>query len=138
MKKIQAMENAENSLAIRTDFSDESAWKLVCDAINDPNNEFEAFLDFINDKTYNGLMVEQLASVLPQDSHHTFALLIDRLALTDPDYPILVVDLHDQPGRTFRVIPSAVWVVQNNLSIANMDFDDFINALDKKGIFRGI
>ena len=137
MKKIQVTENLDNSLAIRTDFSDESAWKSICDAINHTDNEFEAYLDFISDKAYDGLTVEQLPSILPDDSHHTFALLIDRLALTDPEHPILVVDLHDEPGRTFRVVPSAVWAVQNNLSIANMDFDDFINALDEKGIFRG-
>jgi hypothetical protein len=27
--------------------------------------------------------------------------------------------------------------VENNLSIGNMDFDEFANAVDKDGIFRG-
>jgi hypothetical protein len=70
IKKIQASENPDNSLAIRTDFSDESAWKSICDAINHPDNEFEACLDFINDRAYDGLKIEQLSSIL---SHRFFS-----------------------------------------------------------------
>jgi tetratricopeptide (TPR) repeat protein len=135
LKKISV---GENALAIRTDFSDESAWKSICEAIQNPENEFEANLDFINDKAYDGLTPEQLPSILPENSHVTFGFIIDRTALSQPDHPILVVDLKDKPGRTFRVIPSAVWAVENNLSIANMDFDDFMNQVDENGIFRGI
>ena len=50
---------------------------------------------------------------------------------------MLVIDLADQPGRTFRVIPSEMWSVENNLSLANMDFDEFADAVDAAGIFRG-
>ena len=128
----------ENSIAIRTDFSDESAWQSICGEINDPGNEFEAYLDYISDKAFSGLTVEQLPSVLEEDSEVTFVFIIDRTALTHPEHPILVVDLLDEPGRTFRVIPKAVWAVQNNLSIANMDFSDFTRAADKDGILRDI
>ena len=30
-----------------------------------------------------------------------------------------------------------VWDQWNNLSIANMDFDDFANSVDHDGVFRG-
>jgi hypothetical protein len=30
-----------------------------------------------------------------------------------------------------------MWEVENNLSIANMGFEEFANAVDKDGIFRG-
>jgi hypothetical protein len=49
-----------------------------------------------------------------------------------------VVDLLDEPGRTFRVIPKAVSSVANNLSIANVGFEEFVEAADKDGIFRKI
>jgi hypothetical protein len=49
----------------------------------------------------------------------------------------LVVDLHDKPGRIFRVVPAEIGNVENNLSIANMGFDEFADAVDKDGIFRG-
>ena len=61
----------------------------------------------------------------------------DRITLAQPNYPILVVDLYDQPGQTFRVIPAEMWGVENNLSIANMDFEEFADAVDQDGIFRG-
>ncbi|HEY3931223.1 MAG TPA: tetratricopeptide repeat protein [Verrucomicrobiae bacterium] len=72
------------------------------------------------------------------DSSHTFAFIIDRIALINPDHPILVIDLQNKPNRTFRVILSALWVVENNLAIANMDFEEFANAVDNDGIYRGL
>jgi tetratricopeptide (TPR) repeat protein len=126
----------ENSLAIRTDFSDDSAWDSIREAINDPDNEFEAYLDYIDDKAFDGLTVERLPSILSDDSHVTFVLILDRTAITHPEHSILVIDLLDEPGRTFRVIPKAVSNVTNNLSIANMGFEEFVEAADKDGIFR--
>jgi hypothetical protein len=40
-------------------------------------------------------------------------------------------------GRTFRVIPSEMWDVENNLSLANMDFPEFAGSTGPDGIFRG-
>ena len=49
-----------------------------------------------------------------------------------------IVDVfEDGRGRTFRVIPSAIWAVQNNLVIGNMDWEDFSDSLDADGVFRG-
>jgi tetratricopeptide (TPR) repeat protein len=129
----------ENSLALRTDFSDESAWKLLCVAIQESDNEFgfTANVDFISDPKFNGLKADQLHSLLLEDSALSFAFIIDHLALTHPDHPILAIDLQDEPGRTFRVVPSALWEVENNLSIANMGFDEFADAVDQNGVFRG-
>ena len=127
----------ENTLALRTDFSDEAAWKSLCATIQDPDAEFTANVDFISDPKYDGLIADKLPSLLSADSPLSFAFIIDRLALSHPDHPILVVDLQEKPGRTFRVIASALWEVENNLSIANMGFDEFASAVDKNGIYRG-
>jgi len=50
---------------------------------------------------------------------------------------VLVVDLYSDPGRSFRVIPSELWGVENNLSLANIDFEEFADAVDRDGVFRG-
>ncbi len=63
--------------------------------------------------------------------------IVDRIALTHPEHPILVVDLYTEPGRTFRVIPAEMWAVENNLSIVNMDFFEFADYVDQDGIYRG-
>jgi Domain of unknown function (DUF6924) len=70
------------------------------------------------------------------------------ISLSSPDHPILVVDLSDTylsvaefpeiAGRTpFRCIPSELWGVDNNLNIANMDWEDFAGAAGEDGVFRG-
>jgi hypothetical protein len=42
--------------------------------------------------------------------------------LTNPDHPILFVDLTGGNGRLpFRCIPAELWGIDNNLNIANMD-----------------
>ncbi len=134
LKKIPT---TKNSLALRTDFSDESAWAAICSAMQKPVGEFRAYVHFVSDSEYEGVSIEQLPSILSEDSHRSFAFIIDHMALSHPEHPILVVDLHDKPGRTFRVIPSESWAVENNLSIANMGFEDFADAVDRDGIFRG-
>ena len=134
MKKLP---NSEDSLVLRTDFSDDSAWASICAAIRQPVGESRAYVDFVSDPAYDGLTAERLAALAPEDHDRTFAFVVDRVALEHPEHPILVVDLYDEPGRTFRVIPSQVWSVENNLSIANMDFEEFAEAVDGDGVFRG-
>jgi tetratricopeptide (TPR) repeat protein len=135
-KKIPRTENA---LALRTDFSDEATWQMLCEAIQNPENssdDFTADVDFVSDRAFEGLTAKQLPSFLSDDSQ-SFAFIIDKIALSNSEHPILVVDLQDEPGRTFRVISSELWTVENNLSIANMGFDEFADAVDKDGVFRG-
>ena len=48
----------------------------------------------------------------------------------------LVVDLfHGRPP--FRVIVSELWAIENNLNLANMDWEEFAEAVGDDGIFRG-
>ena len=42
-----------------------------------------------------------------------------------------------QHGKTFRVAPAYMWSVENNLSLANMDFSEFADHVDAGGVFRG-
>jgi len=127
----------EHSLVLRTDFSDDSAWESVCAAIQEPSplEGFQAYVDCISDQEYDGLAAEQLTTLIPR-GRRSFAFIVDRVALTHAEHPILVVDLFHEPGRTFRVIASEMWRVENNLSISNMDFEEFAEAVDKDGIFR--
>ena len=127
----------ENTLALRTNFSDEAAWKSLCAAIQDPAAEFTANVDFVSDPQFDGVTAEVLPALLAKDSTSSFAFIIDHIALTKPGHPILAVDLQTEPGRNFRVIASALWEVENNLSIANMSFEEFADAVDADGVCRG-
>lgn len=127
------------SLVIRTEFSDDAAWEQLCRAIQEPQTEhqFQASVECISDIACSRLAPETIASVLPVDSQRPFVFLVDSKAITQADHPVLVVDLLDEIGRTFRVIPSQAWGVENNLRLANMDFSDFANSVDSDGVFRG-
>lgn len=137
MAKKETIPPTENTLALRTDYSDEIAWKSLCAAIKNPDDDFGVKVDFIIDPKYDGFTVSQVPSLFSGDSPSSFAFIIDRIAVSHPDHPILVIDLQDKSGRTFRAIPSELGSVENNLSTANMEFDDFAQAVDKDGIFRG-
>ncbi len=56
--------------------------------------------------------------------------------MTHPERPILCIDI-DMPHDIFRVIPEALWSAENNLSIANMGFEEFVEATGAEGIYRG-
>jgi hypothetical protein len=54
------------------------------------------------------------------------------------------MDYERKPGQTpvdqiksFRATPATIQSIENNLTIANMDFEDFANAVDSGGVFRG-
>ncbi|WP_376771528.1 DUF6924 domain-containing protein [Actinomadura alba] len=40
-------------------------------------------------------------------------------------------------GICKRVIATEFWSIENNLSLSNMDFHEFADAVDEEGIFRG-
>lgn len=135
---MRKLPKSDNSLLLRTDFLNDAAWVALCAATQVRSDEgFEARLDCISDPTYAGLTVDQLINLAPKDGDHSFVFMADHIALTDREQPVLVVDLYDEPGRTFRVVPHEMWGVENNLSIANMDFYEFADNVDADGVFRG-
>ena len=129
---------SENALLLRTDFSSDAEWNSLCRAVRVPSEHgFLANLDCISEPAFNGFTVEQLVALAQRDGDRAFAFIADAVTLTNPEQPVLVVDLFDEPGRTFRVIPREIWGVENNLSIANMDYGDFADNADPDGVFRG-
>jgi hypothetical protein len=131
--------SCDGSLLIRTDFSSDTAWQKICEAVQQPQTEddFSAHVECISDKACDRLEAAAIRNLLPADSQHAFVFLVDAVAITRPDHPILVLELNGDTLRTFRVIPSEAWSVENNLTLANMDFDDFLVSCDQDGVFRG-
>jgi hypothetical protein len=98
---------------------------------------FDAHVEFVDDEAFAGFTVAQLLDCLPSDAPHVLMLIADKAAMTAADHPLLVVDLIEK-GRTFRAVPSQIQVIENNLSIANMDWEDFADYVDDDGVFRGV
>lgn len=133
---MKSLPDTPHSLVLRTDFSDPDAWEHACRAIETPVGEFKAYVTFVSDREYEGLSVDQLLALASPDAR-SFVFVVDRGTLSSGECPVLVVDLVDHPGRSFRVVASEMWGVENNLSIANMDFEDFASSVDHDGVFRG-
>ena len=136
MKQIPETENA---LVLRTDFSNQAAWERICALIQKPVGifRFRANVEFIDDMQYADITKDQLLELIPKNYSHSFIILVDRTASSPPDYPLLIVDLYERSGCEFRAIPSQIHGIENNLSIANLDFEEFAESVDKNGVFRG-
>lgn len=138
------------SLLVRTDFSSDDAWRQVADEATQENGDgFRAYAEPVSDPAFDAASRETVKAALPASSHGASVLFIaDSMSLSSPDHPILVVDLSDTflsiaefpeiAGRMpFRCIPSELWSVDNNLNIANMDWEDFAGAAGEDRVFRG-
>ncbi|WP_088890426.1 DUF6924 domain-containing protein [Leptolyngbya ohadii] len=136
---MQPLPNSENALVLRTDFSDDVVWEKICEAIQqpDPVLGFQAYVEFLDDRQYECISVNELPALLPSGPNYLFMFIVDRITVAHSEHPVLVLNLETRPAQTFRTIPSQMWAVENNLSIANMDFEEFTNAVDSDGIFRG-
>ena len=130
-----------NPLVVRTDFENPQAWKTIRELISAPvpapGDTFYAYVQFLEDAAFRGLGTEELLARVPSGYKHSFLFVVDGTAVSHPEFPVLVVDLRVTRGRSFRAIPAAIQAIENNLSIANMDFSEFAAGADADGIFRG-
>ena len=126
---------SDQALVVRTDFADDEAWRAVSQAIRQPVDGFFAYVDFVDDRAFEGATVDQFVD-LGVDASKSFLIVADRETMQSGEHTLLIIDLFVEPGRTFRAIPRAIQSIENNLSIANMDFAEFAAAADADGVFR--
>jgi hypothetical protein len=128
--------NAGDAPLIRTDFSDEAAWEELLAAARTPSEDgFLANLHIVDEKGFEGLGTEQIGRSAA-NTEHAVLFVADQMTMAHPDRPLVCVDVF-APERMFRVVPSELWSAENNLSLANMDFEEFADAVGPDGIFRG-
>jgi len=130
----------DGSVLLRTEYSDESAWQSALRAATTPHPQpdgwvFEAHLTPYEDKALAGKPPEVIAS-LPSGGYLSFAFIAD--GRTMADHTFVVLDLAEERGRWFRCTAEAVQAIENNLSLANMDFYEFADAADPDGVFRDL
>jgi hypothetical protein len=128
----------DNPLIIRTDFSDQAAWDELTDEVQEPPDPFVFNMEFLDDRENNGATVEKIMAALPEDYPHSFLVIVDKTAISKPEHPLLIVDLLEDRGNKFRALAPHVASIENNLSLANMSFDEFAEAVDETGVFRGL
>jgi hypothetical protein len=140
--RVKPLPKSDQALVLRTDFSDDAAWRAIRSAIEAPvrapggSIDFFAYVTFVDDRNYGDLDTTQIRGLFGPESNQSFVIVVDRTAVAHPEHPVLILDLFDPSGQTFRALPSAVQAIENNLSIANMDFEEFAAAVDEDGVFR--
>ena len=133
---MKPLPDSDQSLLVRTDFSSDVAWNALVATIRQPVDGFFAYVDLVDDADFDGLTVEQLVE-LGRDAARSFAIVADTTTMEASEHPLLIVDLMEEPGRTFRAVPKQIQSIENNLSITNMDFREFADAADADGVYRG-
>jgi len=106
----------------------------------------------VEDENYRDRDPEELVLLLPDNYAYKFCFIVDHECIKNQEHPILVVGFYPSDNEsfdrlprntplsdiaTFRALPSQIQGIENNLSIANMDFEEFADSVDKDGVFRG-
>jgi hypothetical protein len=135
MNRLPAGDNAP---IVRTDFSSETAWHELCAAVRtpEPTYGFLPNVDFISDRSLEGLTTDRLIHLAAADANRPFVLVADAETFRHPERPILVIDLFDTSYPSFRAVPASIWNVEKNLSLGNADFEDFVRDCGADGILR--
>ena len=135
---MPTLPSSKDSLLIRTNFSDAEAWSAALTVVFTENDDgFRAYVEIVDDSAWNNAEWERLRAVVLGNAEHASVLfIVDGIAL-GPDYPVLVVDLNDLSHQPFRCIARRLWSVDNNLNIANMDWEEFADDTGADGVFRG-
>ena len=122
---------------LRTDGSKPERWDALLRAIRVPNSlGFLASVLPITDPALEGLTVDQLRELPGTGDAVTFVLVADAEALAGDDFPILVVDVSGDDQPSFRVTAPCLWVVENNLSLANVDWQELLDSTAPDGVLR--
>src|SRR5579863_783387 len=155
---MKTLPQSDKTLLIRTDFSNDAAWQDIRDAVVQPGPELERHLGLLSDmheavgealdpietnlhivdeRDYAGATLQQLLEALDDNANHILLIIVDQTAVSNPEHPVLIVDLLSKRGQTFRALPSCVFEIESNLSICNMDWEEFANSADDNGVYRG-
>lgn len=122
---------------IRTDFSSDEAWRQVVQAATAASPDgFRANLHVVDDPSFADANPMLLAELADASSDHVLLVIADSSTMNDEQMPLLCID-PIPPGGQFRAVPEQLWGVENNVSLANMDFGEFVAAVDPDGVFRG-
>lgn len=111
-------------------FDADGAWALLVAEAQTPSQDgFLADVTFVDDAAFAGLTADALTAAQPDGAIVSF--LADEITLTSDDHPIVAVWVLPRPPddvgpvpKPFRVVPSELWNVENNINLANMDWEE--------------
>jgi hypothetical protein len=149
---------------IRTDFIDDAAWQELVDQASKPvdfdhpdnpdpgEDGYVPYIAPVEDRRYEAMSGPALADIaMAADLMQGYALLADARSMSEAaaggELTVTYVDLSPYavedaklfdtfPGNSFRCVVTEVASIEANLSIANLDFSDFVDSVDADGVYR--
>lgn len=120
----------DHSPVLRTDFTDDDAWQALLAEIGDD------WVRVMADADHRGLSPTELLALVPEGSRYPVLVVADATTFADAEHPLLLIDVSEEPGRTFRAVPDALRVAITNLAIENLGFEEHLDILDDDGVYR--
>jgi len=135
---MSCFNNNDKALLLRTDFSCDEKWKKCVHIIRQPGEDFFCNMDFIDDVIFSGKNHQEILGQIPNEYLYPVIFIADKITFLSDDFPCLVLGINQyNRGLSFRAAACVLASVENNLGIANMDFEDFADAVESDGVFRG-
>ena len=132
---VAVLPRTRSTLVVRTDFSDDDAWRAIGTAVLKPVEEgCRTDAELLDDAAFRGLSTLQVLNRIPNDCENKLLVIVDELAVGVPRHPVLVVDLIDERGRSLRVEPAAVESMVDSINTATLRFASFEHWADADGI----
>ncbi|MFE0307183.1 DUF6924 domain-containing protein [Amycolatopsis sp. NPDC058986] len=136
--------DGDGALVIRTDFTHPQAWGELCALLRGYAPEgLLTDVRVVDDPHFEGMTTQQLLTLVPGGGEYAYLAVADGLTMASAakrpqDRSVAIVDLDDEeePGRIFRALVSELASIDATLSLVNLDFAEYADAVGKDGVHR--
>lgn len=137
---MPSLPDSEIYLLVRTFFGDDAGWDELTAIVAEETDEgFVATVQVVDDVQFDGYSPAELEVAHPHRNDGWDVLYIaDELAVTQPAHPLLLIRVGNSEDRPFRCRADRLHEVDANLSLANLDWDDFRDQVDESGVYGGL
>jgi hypothetical protein len=137
---MPSLPESEIYLLVRIYFGDDAAWDALREEIEGGSEEgFFANVEYVDDRQFEGSSVKALEAVHPHRADGWDVMYVaDERAIKEPAHPLLLVRVGSSEDLPFRCRADLLYEVDANLSLANLDWDDFRDQVDESGVYGGV
>lgn len=132
---MRRLPRVNDSLLVRTDFSDERAWTEIC---AESGSVHGAYVVPVSDRAFDLAPWKEVRAAVPAgDTGAAVLFIADAETMTARGHPVLAVSLSPGDGAPFRCVTAALAAVEDNLNSASLGWADFVSQAEPDGVFRG-
>ncbi|MEU8777126.1 hypothetical protein [Streptomyces sp. NPDC048606] len=143
-------------LVVRTDHGDEPSWRTVVAELTRPwgDGGHEALVHVVDDRAWAGADVDDVLRAAAANEELSVVFVADAVTMASAHHALLAVTTVPAEeyenfeeyegihafGREFRTTPAGVHDIHANLSLGNMDFEEFAEAAheDLEKVYRAV